>query len=63
MNQQVGTPNLDLTINPPDAKPRSPSPQPAPRISAKRQKELDDLNRMMEDDEPEGIHSQVIDLI
>src|ERR1700737_3364456 len=31
------------------------SPEPAPRISAKRQQELDNLNKMMEDDEPEEL--------
>lgn len=37
--------------------PRKASPllKPAPKISAKRQQELDDINRMMEDDdEPQG---------
>jgi DNA polymerase subunit Cdc27 len=33
------------------------SPEPTARISAKRQAELDKVNRMMEDEEPEGSHS------
>ena len=38
------------------SKSRSPSPKREPRISVKRQKELDELNKMMEDDESEGVH-------
>ena len=47
---------------PPTSKPAS--PEPVPRISAKRQKELDEINKMMEDDEepqrtiPPGISKQ-----
>lgn len=29
--------------------------KPMARVSAKRQQELDEINKMMEDDEPEGI--------
>jgi hypothetical protein len=36
------------------SKPKEPSPKPAPKISAKRQKELEEVNKMMEDDEPKG---------
>lgn len=43
-----------LTAAPPPRK-DSPPPKVAPKVSAKRQKELDDINRMMEDDdEPQG---------
>jgi hypothetical protein len=54
-NQQVRPHRLSLLTTAPPPKKASPPPKPAPRISAKRQKELDDINRMMEDDdEPQG---------
>ena len=43
-----------LTVVPPPKKDSLP-PKPVAKISAKRQQELDDINRMMEeDDEPQG---------
>jgi hypothetical protein len=51
---QGQSPHSQLNILEP-SKPRPPSPKLAPRVSAKRQKELDEVSRMMEESEPEGI--------
>jgi hypothetical protein len=36
------------------SKPKELSPESAPKISAKRKQELEEVNKMMEDDEPKG---------